>query len=132
MRFRDVLDTLKAELDFLELGGYDHALGAPWRPAFIFEDSPTCMNFRKPVHADCMGCPLLSFVPEERRNEPSPCRFIPLNDRGQTLNYLYSACSQAKTVETVREWLKATIASLEDAARKETPSAPQDGRYAGL
>ena len=41
---RDLLTVLKAELAFLEKGGYRHSPSARWRPQFIFEDSPTCMN----------------------------------------------------------------------------------------
>ena len=113
MTSRDLIAILKAELDFLELGGYDHALRSPWRPAFIFEDSPTCLNFGDPVRAGCEACPLLHFVPEERKNEKRPCRFIPLNEKGQTLHNLYSSGSHAETIETVRKWLKSTIARLE-------------------
>ena len=42
---RDLLDVLKAELQFLEKGGYRHTARAEWRPQFIFQDSPTCLNF---------------------------------------------------------------------------------------
>ena len=44
---RDLLTVLKAELEFLEKGGYRHSPHARWRPQFIFEDSPTCMNYRR-------------------------------------------------------------------------------------
>ena len=37
---RKLLETLKAELDFVNRGGYRKA---SWRPQFIFEDSPTCL-----------------------------------------------------------------------------------------
>ena len=42
---RNLLDVLKFELEFLETGGYGRLAGKAWRPRFIFEDSPTCMNF---------------------------------------------------------------------------------------
>ena len=37
---------LKAELAFLERGGYRRGPRYPWRPNFVFEDSPTCINFQ--------------------------------------------------------------------------------------
>ncbi len=37
--------VLKFELEFLEKGGYGRSPREPWRPQFIFEDSPTCMNY---------------------------------------------------------------------------------------
>lgn len=40
---RDLLEVLRLDLEFLKGGGYRRAsLG---RPQFIFEDSPTCLNF---------------------------------------------------------------------------------------
>ncbi len=73
---RDLLAVLKTELSFLESGGYASDAN-PWRPAFIFEDSPSCLNFgesSKP-HA-CSECALVQLVPESRRKESRPCRFI--------------------------------------------------------
>ncbi len=39
---RDVLEVLRGELAFLDTGGYRKAQRYPWRPNFVFEDSPTC------------------------------------------------------------------------------------------
>jgi hypothetical protein len=41
----DLLDVWNAELDFLENGGYRRAARAAWHPQFLFQDSPTCVNF---------------------------------------------------------------------------------------
>ena len=43
---RDLLEVLKLELEFLKGGGYRK--GSSWRPQFIFEDSPTCLNYGGP------------------------------------------------------------------------------------
>ena len=43
---RDLLEVLKLELEFLKGGGYRK--GSSWRPQFIFEDSPTCLNYGDP------------------------------------------------------------------------------------
>ena len=42
---RDLLTVLKQELEFLEQGGYRRCSEKNGRPLFIFEDSPTCMNY---------------------------------------------------------------------------------------
>jgi hypothetical protein len=119
MTTRDLVELLKGELEFLELGGYDHAMGSPWRPAFVFEDSPTCMNFREATKQPCSECPLMAFVPAEHRDKEPPCRFIPLNRDGQTLNSLYASASHRETVEVVRRWLRTTIAKLERRAEEQ-------------
>jgi hypothetical protein len=111
---RDVLDFLKAELAFLESGGYEQPPGAAWQAVLVFEDSPNCLNFDPSApERPCSECPLINFVPERRRNEEIPCRFIPLNPEGQTLESLYRTAPREETLETVRSWLKKTIAQLE-------------------
>ena len=37
---QELLAVLKAELAFLEQGGYRNAPTAQWKPRFVFEDSP--------------------------------------------------------------------------------------------
>ena len=65
---RDLLDVLKFELNFLEKGGYSRSSREPWRPVFIFEDSPTCMNYDcKDDPAPCNDCVLMQLVPPELR-----------------------------------------------------------------
>jgi hypothetical protein len=85
----NLLETLRAELAFIESGGYRNSSRAPWRAQFMFEDSPTCINGdptrpRRP----CSECPLIAFIPEDQRKEHSPCRYIPLNDVGETVDSL--------------------------------------------
>jgi len=41
----EVLEVLKTELNFLEMGGYSLGRWASLGPEFIFEDSPTCINY---------------------------------------------------------------------------------------
>ena len=59
---RDVVEVLKSELEYLRNGSYSER--ESWGPRFIFEDSPTCLNFG---HRDnpipCSGCVLMDFVP---------------------------------------------------------------------
>lgn len=87
---RDLLTVLKAELEFLEKGGYRHSPTAPWRPLFIFEDSPTCMNHaRRENPLPCRECILMNLVPADCRSEKIPCRHIPLNPEGFTIDTYY-------------------------------------------
>lgn len=114
---RDLLEVLKAELEFLDKGGYRDD---SWRPKFIFEDSPSCLNYRDPLRArPCSECVLMKLVPAERREEQIPCRYIPLNALGTTVESLYQTATQDELETEVRSWLKATIAALEE---KRTPS----------
>lgn len=52
-------------------------------PQFIFEDSPTCLNFRGADNPRlCSVCLLARFVPSDCLAEKIPCRDIPLNNAG--------------------------------------------------
>lgn len=126
---RDILDVLKAELAFLEKGGY-----ASWpRPAqrlqHIFEDSPACMNYDFSTFAPCSECVLIQLVPPEFHGNRIPCRHIPLNAEGHTLDSLYRYGGPLE--KTYGQWLRATIGHLEkqrhpspDPGKK--PPAPSD------
>ena len=111
---KHTLSTLRAELAFLELGGYRSPQQAAWRPQFIFEDSPTCLNFRnlgKPL--PCSECALMDFVPDGFKRERYPCRHIPLDESGHTLDSLYRIATEEEAHTIVANWLKTTVAQLE-------------------
>jgi hypothetical protein len=92
---RDLSEVFRHELDFLEKGGYVESSGA-WRPSFIFEDSPACVNFGcKENPRPCDDCVLIQLVPPERRSEKFPCRHIPFDASGETLDSLGSEHHQA-------------------------------------
>ena len=115
---RDLIEVLKFELNFLEKGGYGSSPREPWRPKFIFEDSPTCMNYDcKENPAPCSDCVLMQLVPPEFRFGKIPCRQIPLNAVGETLDSLYRYGDQHEIEETFGNWLRATIHQLEDRQR---------------
>jgi hypothetical protein len=130
---RDLLDVLKFELNFVGKGGYGRSAREPWRPVFVFEDSPTCMNYDcKSDPAPCSDCVLMQLVPPELRAGKKPCRQIPLNTAGETLDSLYRWGDEHDIEETLRNWLVTTIGQLE-AQRKEPPTAdvkhlPANGR----
>lgn len=111
---RDILDVLKFELKFIEDGGYGRSPRTPWRAPAIFEDSPACPNFCDPArpHA-CDSCLLEEFVPEGRRAESSPCRFIPVTADGQTVDDFYRTGSQTEMEEALAKWLRAQIQKIE-------------------
>ena len=122
---RDLLEVLKFELQFLEDGGYGRSPRTPWRPQFVFEDSLTCMNYHsKENPGPCSDCVLMHLVPPERRFEKIPCRHIPFNVFGETLDSLYRCSTQQEIEEAVAGWLRATIQHLEEerAAARQAPS----------
>ena len=111
---RDLLTVLKADLEFLEKGGYRHSPTAPWRPQFIFEDSPTCMNHgRRENPLPCRECILMNLVPADCRNEKIPCRHIPLNSEGYTIDTYYRLGTHEELEATLATWLRKTIRQLE-------------------
>ena len=112
---RDLLDVLKFELYFLRQRGYERTSKTSWRPPFIFEGSPTCMNYaatdsRRP----CSDCVLMQLVPLKHRTTKTPCRHIPLNECGDTLKSLYKYTDQNQIEETLKSWMDVTIQHLEE------------------
>jgi len=121
---RDLLEVLKFELKFLEDGGYGTLPSARWRPQLIFEDSPTCMNFNSQEEGPCSDCVLMQLVPPEFRSTEIPCRHIPFDKSGETLDSLYRYGDQGEIEEVFGNWLRTTIQRLEEerAAAKRAPS----------
>jgi len=56
----------------------------------------------------------MHVVPVECRSEKIPCRHIPFNASGETLDSLYRYTNQNRIEETVGAWLRATIQQLEE------------------
>jgi hypothetical protein len=112
---RDLLEVLKFELKFLEDGGYGRSPRSSWRPQLVFEDSPTCMNFNSVEDPrPCTDCVLIQLVPPEFRSAQIPCRHIPFDSSGETLDSLYRLGDQVEIEEVVGGWLRATIKRLEE------------------
>ena len=122
---RDLLTVLKQELRFLERGGYRQTARAAWRPQFIFQDSPTCLNFDPTQQPrPCSDCVLMQLVPEVPQGKKFPCRFIPLNDRGETIDSFYRCGTEEELERNFGDWLRATIQRLEaerNAGKTSTP-----------
>ncbi len=113
---RDLLDVLNSELAFLEKGGYGRSPREPWSQPLIFEDSPTCMNYdSKDCAEPCSACVLFQLVPPQFRGKQLPCRHISVNAEGETLNSLGRHSDQFEIEEVLGNWLRTTIAALQDA-----------------
>ena len=113
---RDLLELLKEELDFIEMGGYGRSVRTPWLPKSIFQDSLSCLNYGYPYRAHpCNECHLIDFVAPEHRTEMVPCHFIPLDEAGDTIEDLDSEENQNRTERLLKEWLRNRIHQLETA-----------------
>ena len=111
---RNLLETLKTELDFVEGGGYRNKPRFPWRPSFVFEDSPTCLNSRsKQDGKPCSECLMLPFVPKEKAQLAFPCRHIPLTPAGETVAHFYECGTEEELEKALKGWLQQKIVELE-------------------
>src|SRR5437588_8343104 len=112
---RDLLQVLKTELAFLQAGGYRRMARAPWRAPFYFEDSPTCPRLVRfsPGPQPCRKCVLFGLVPSGSKAEPLPCRYIPLNEQGDTLDSMYRWATPLELRETFQTWVQRMIVRLE-------------------
>src|SRR3569832_795255 len=118
---RDTLEVLKAELDFIEKGGYGRSVRTPWKPTSVFQDSLSCINYGYPYRAHpCGECVLNDFVPAGARATPVPCHHIPLDAGGETVEGLETEENQKLLEEKVKAWLRARISELE-AERSRAP-----------
>jgi hypothetical protein len=123
----EVLELLKFELRFLQDGGYGRSPRTPWRPSYIFEDSPSCPNLGDPTRPHpCSECLLMKFVPDELRNEKFQCRFIPLNDKDVTIDSLYRCGTQLELEEALAGWLRHQINCIEKRLAESTDSLPKE------
>src|ERR1700730_14356659 len=61
---RDLLEVLKSELECVEQRGYQRSPETAWRPKYIFEDSPSCINYNSNLNPHpCTDCALIHLVP---------------------------------------------------------------------
>jgi hypothetical protein len=105
-----LLLTLKRELEFLEQGKYREPMA--WRPSMIFEDSPICLRGE---NSNCVeaNCFLMQLVPAKERDRRTPCRHIPLNDKGETVDSFYRTGTTDELEAALRLWLNGKIKELE-------------------
>jgi hypothetical protein len=122
----ELLKMFQFELRFLEDGGYGRSPRAPWRPSYVFEDSPTCLNFDDPARPHpCADCPLMAFVPSQFRGESAPCRFIALTEAEETIDYFYRSGTQMELEESLACWLRKQIERMtKEQANTNPPGGP--------
>ena len=125
---RDLINLLEAELRFIELGGYDPSRPNAWYPKSIFRDSLTCINFGSPYRSrTCRDCHLFEFVESEHRSEDTPCHFIPLTDRGETIAGLERVTSVTRLKHEVKNWLRWKIQQLGTDRSRTNPAQLKGG-----
>ena len=118
MEIRGTLTALRNHLELLERNGSSNS-------QLHFEDSDIC--FRSPFFScSSSRCALMHFVPKEFRCEAAPCRHIPLNAKGESLEMLYSIGTGHEIDSAVRAWLSSVIEKLESLA--ETEARGRTGR----
>jgi hypothetical protein len=121
---KDLLSTLKGELDFLDRGGYRTAVGhrqplfcmetgADWKLPAFFEESPSCPKERYDACNPKRGCVLQAFVPQEQQSATVPCRHVPLTESGDTIDSLEKSGHREKIEPALRTWLLKSIEKLE-------------------
>ena len=123
-----MLKLLKDELAFLNQSEYGRSVSAPL-PQSAFQDSQSCIN---PDEAGgtspCVECHLIDFVAHDHHAEVLPCRFIALNEAGDTIEHLEAQGNQATLDATLKEWLKAKIKEIEDEGAKREARNASTGR----
>lgn len=126
---------LKTELSALKSGHYAGASERqPWRARLVFEDCTCCPNYgQRERKVPCSECPLIDLVPENRRYEKVPCRFIPLNAEGETVDSLYRYGTEKELEVAMSDWLRKTIRELESGAPEggKTIKRAQDSARSG-
>lgn len=117
---RDILEVLRAELDFVDKGGYGRSVRTPWLPTSIFQDSPTCLCY--PHHTHDSGCVLMQLVPAESRESEVPCHMISITDKGETLADLEARGDSQAAEDAYKKWLRSTIERLEQQRAAQIPT----------
>lgn len=64
----------------------------------------------------------MDFMPKECRYEAVPCRHIPLNEAGETVDSLYRTGTNEEIERALRQWLLTTIKRLEQPTQSEMAS----------
>ena len=119
---RDLLELLKAELDFIEQGGYGRSVRTPWLPKSIFQDSLTCLNYGYPYRAHpCNECQLIEFVEPENRSQEIPCHHIRITEKGETIEDLELEDNDTKLASEVARWLRTKIQEIEQQRARVVP-----------
>lgn len=117
---REIIEHLRLERDILKNGGYGRSVRTPWKAEKLFRDSITCLNLGETVKKHpCNECLLWEWVPEKDREEDIPCHYIPLNERGETIESLEERGDREEAEKALLGWLDSTIKRLEEQLAKQ-------------
>ncbi len=72
----------------------------------------------------------MQLVPPDRQQMEFPCRFIPLNDKDETVDSFYRYATQQELEEALGKWLSATIQNLEAGRTAGKSSPPESSKQA--
>jgi hypothetical protein len=139
---RDLLDVLKTELAFLEKGGYSGSVfGAPTVAVSApFRRFSNLRNYGARDHSEpCSKCVLMQVVSPRLREERIPCRHIPLNEQGETLDSLYRYADRLEIEKAFGTWLRSAISKLEEEDQRwgpvgavKSPDKSRNGYWSGI
>jgi hypothetical protein len=123
---RDLLEVLNTELEFLDGGGYDHPSIYRWRSGFL-AGSPSCPNYGLAhKRTPCSQCDWMTYVPTDLRDQEAPCRFIPINQYGETIMSMMCRYGAEAVKPELRDWLRNEIAAIEADRARLHPLNPID------
>jgi hypothetical protein len=113
---KEMIEQLKFEILMMEKGRYYPSVREPRHNPEIFRDSITCLNVGLgEKERACTSCFLSEFAPREVRDSTGDiCHKIPLNEKGDTIESLKAEDDPHKLQGTVLNWLKKTVAKLEE------------------
>jgi hypothetical protein len=121
---QELIDRLKLEIEVIERGGYYPSVREPRSLPRIFRDSVSCLNMGLEQKVEpCGHCFLMKFVPVEHQNAEEPCRYIPLNEAGETVATLEDAGRPEEAQEALLNWLRGTVTRLEAEVAREAQTA---------
>jgi len=110
---RRLASVLASELIFLDSGGYEVLSHLSSGATSQLEGSPACPNFHDDTRATaCRDCCLLQLVPLRHHDRNAPCRHIPLNAAGQTIETLSRTGAKNDLDLIYRQWLLRTLDHL--------------------
>jgi hypothetical protein len=78
-----------------------------------------CIGANPRPPADCSAdCPLLELAPPESRTSQIPCRQIPLNEQGETVESIAATRATTYLEEQLTQWMEKTARQLKRELRE--------------
>jgi hypothetical protein len=109
----ELIEQLKLEARVIESGGYHPSVPEPRKELRIFRDSVSCPNLGvEEKVVPCAQCWLMGFVPPQFQDTTDLCRYVPLNDRGDSIDSLEASGQRDKVEGALLGWIRNTITKL--------------------